>query len=114
MLKLADWSGGYTVLLQWAANLFGHNIHVDPVELMRLDDTNYQIAKCALDLRRHEWHIGSVVEGGIIEEPVIEAEAAARILDTNDKLMKKLIEKKNPLTSYHLDKGQMRPLRESD
>lgn len=51
LLKNVHLSGGYTVLVEFAANLFGHDIHIDPVELMRLDENNYIIARTALDFR---------------------------------------------------------------
>lgn len=51
ILKNVHLSGGYTVLVEFAANLFGHDIHVDPIELMRLDENNFTIAKIALDFR---------------------------------------------------------------
>lgn len=51
MLQEVDFSGGYTVLLQWASNLFNGNIHVDPVELMRLDEHNFRLALIALQFR---------------------------------------------------------------
>lgn len=53
MLKEVDFSGGYSVLIQWAANLFNEHIaHCDPIELMRLDDSNFMVALNALQLRR--------------------------------------------------------------
>jgi hypothetical protein len=55
MFQELDWSGGYYVLLQWAANLFNPQAaHIDPVELMRLDDNNFKVAHSALLVRRYE------------------------------------------------------------
>jgi hypothetical protein len=51
LLKEVDFSGGYSVLIKWASNLFNGNIHVDPRELMRLDQNNFQIALTALQFR---------------------------------------------------------------
>jgi hypothetical protein len=54
MLQEQDWSGGMGVLIQWAANLFNENAaHCDPVELMRLDERNFEVALSALQLRYH-------------------------------------------------------------
>lgn len=53
MFKEVDFSGGHSVLIQWAANLFNEHIaHCDPIELMRLDDSNFMVALNALQLRR--------------------------------------------------------------
>ena len=52
LLAEGEFSGGYSVLIKWASNLFNGNTHVDPVELMRLDDTNFLVALTALQLRR--------------------------------------------------------------
>ena len=52
LLEEVDWSGGYSVLITWASNLFNGNTHIDPVELMRLDESNFQLALSALQLRR--------------------------------------------------------------
>lgn len=58
LLKEVDWSGGYQVLIQWAANLFNeHAAHIDPVELMRLDENNFQVAISALQIRRHSLEV---------------------------------------------------------
>ena len=51
LLKNVHLSGGYTVLVEFAANLFGHDIHVDPIELMRLDENNFNIALMAIQFR---------------------------------------------------------------
>ena len=52
LLREVDFSSGYSVLIQWAGNLFNGQVHIDPVELMRLDDSNFQVALAALQLRR--------------------------------------------------------------
>src|SRR5258708_4136046 len=52
LLAEGEFSGGYSVLIKWSSNLFNGNTHVDPVELMRLDDTNFLVALTALQLRR--------------------------------------------------------------
>ncbi len=52
LLAKGEFSGGYTVLIQWAGNLFNGQVHIDPVELMRLDDSNFLVALTALQLRR--------------------------------------------------------------
>lgn len=52
LLKEVDWSGGYSVLIKLAGNLFNANEHIDPVEFMRLDDRNFLVALTALQVRR--------------------------------------------------------------
>lgn len=49
-----DWSGGYRVLIQWTANLFNEHAApaIGPVELMRLDEPNFEVAVSALRIRR--------------------------------------------------------------
>ncbi len=56
---LADehFSEGYAVLIKWAANLFNGNLHIDPVELMRLDEDNFLLATDALQIRRYSLNI---------------------------------------------------------
>lgn len=63
LLKEVDWSGGYRVLIQWAANLFNeYAAHCDPVELMRLDESNFQVAITALHIRRYSLHVDDFKE----------------------------------------------------
>jgi len=57
MLEEIDFSGGYSVLVKLASNLFNSNTHLDPVELMRLDDTNFAVALNAIQLRRTSLHL---------------------------------------------------------
>src|SRR5207248_10953882 len=52
MLKEADLSGGYSVLVMLAGNLFNDQTHCDAIELMRLDDSNFRLALTALQVRR--------------------------------------------------------------
>jgi hypothetical protein len=52
MLEEVDLSGGSSVLVKLAGNLFNSEQHLDPVELMRLDDSNFQVALSALQVRR--------------------------------------------------------------
>lgn len=59
MLKRVDFSGGYVSLIKLAGNLFNDRTHVAPIELYSLDDTNFAIALTALQIRRHNWHIGA-------------------------------------------------------
>lgn len=60
MLKEVDFSGGYSVLMQLAGNLFNDQISINPVELMRLDDSNFKIAIDAIKLRRYGMSAGEV------------------------------------------------------
>lgn len=57
LLEDVDFSGGYGVLIQLAGNLFNGNQHLDPLELMRLDDRNFIVALNALQLRRVSMHL---------------------------------------------------------
>lgn len=53
MRKEVDFSGGYGVLVQLAGNLFNGEEHIDPLELLRLDEGNFRVALTALKLRRY-------------------------------------------------------------
>jgi hypothetical protein len=53
MLNEVDFSGGYSVLIQLASNLFNGNTHVDPLELLHLDEKHFKLALSALLLRRY-------------------------------------------------------------
>ena len=57
LLQEIHFSGGYAVLLLLAGNLFNSQTHVDPVELMRLDDRNFLVALAALQVRRSSLHV---------------------------------------------------------
>jgi len=52
LLEEVHFSGGYSVLIMLAGNLFNSQVHIDPVELMRLDDSNFTVALTALQVRR--------------------------------------------------------------
>ena len=45
------------VLLRLAGNLFNDQQHLDPLEFLRLDDHNFQIALTALILRRSRFYV---------------------------------------------------------
>jgi hypothetical protein len=62
MLEETDFSGGETVMIELASNLFNGNTHVDPLELMRLDSTNFEIAIQALRFRRDPVHLEDLEE----------------------------------------------------
>ena len=58
MLQELDWSGGYGVLIKWAANLFNeHAANINPVELMRLDENNFRVALSALVVRKYSLRV---------------------------------------------------------
>lgn len=58
MLENVDLSGGESVLVKFAGNLFNPVVaHVDPIELMRLDKNGFEAALIALQLRRYGAHI---------------------------------------------------------
>lgn len=53
LLEEVDFSHGYVVLIQLAWHLFNGNIHIDPLEFLRLDHGNFQLALNALQMRRY-------------------------------------------------------------
>jgi hypothetical protein len=61
MIEGQDWSGGYGVLIKWAGNLFNGETHIDPLELLRLDESNFELALDALKMRRYGLRV-TVVE----------------------------------------------------
>jgi hypothetical protein len=60
MLKKVYLSSGESVLARLAGNLFNGNVHIEPLELLRLDETNFTIAMTALKLRREGLHLSSL------------------------------------------------------
>ena len=52
MLEDRDFSGGASVLVKLASNLFNSNAHIDPIEFLRLDEINFKVALVALQVRR--------------------------------------------------------------
>lgn len=52
MLEEVDFSGGVSVLIRLAGNLFNGQTRVEPVEMLRLDESNFNIALNAIRLRR--------------------------------------------------------------
>lgn len=52
MLADVALSGGQSVLVRLAGNLFNNEVHLDPIDLMRLDESNFRVALIALQLRR--------------------------------------------------------------
>ena len=59
MLLERDFSSGQAVLIQLAGNLFNGVTHLDALELMWLDQTNFHVALTALQLRRASVHVDS-------------------------------------------------------
>jgi hypothetical protein len=57
IIEKLHFSSGELVLMQLAGNLFGQDIHVDPIELMRLDPSNFKVALSALLLRRDAFRL---------------------------------------------------------
>lgn len=55
LLEEVDFSHGYGVLIRLAWHLFNGNIHIDPLEFLRLDHGNFRLALNALQLRRYGW-----------------------------------------------------------
>ena len=52
LLAEGEFSGGYTALIQLAGNLFNDRTACSPVDLMRLDESNFTVALTALQVRR--------------------------------------------------------------
>ncbi len=63
LFKEVDFSGAYCVLIELASNLFNGGTPVAPVELMRLDATNFALALMALQLRRNGANINDIQKG---------------------------------------------------
>lgn len=63
LLQEVDFSGGYQVLLQLACNLFNSQMHLDPVELMRLDESNFTLALVAIQIRRYSLKLSELTKG---------------------------------------------------
>jgi hypothetical protein len=66
MLHEVDLSGGQSVMVLLAANLFNNTQHVDPLEFLRLDSGNFHVALNAIKIRRNGL---SVLEVQDEEEP---------------------------------------------
>jgi hypothetical protein len=62
LLANEDFSGAYTELIKFAGNLFNGRIDSSPVELMRLDSSNFNLAVSALLLRYHGMALADLVE----------------------------------------------------
>jgi hypothetical protein len=60
MLEYVDLSGGQSVLVKLAGNLFNDETHCDAIELMRLDSENFTVALQALEFRRVAWTLAEV------------------------------------------------------
>jgi hypothetical protein len=57
LLQDVDFSGSYSVLIELAGNLFNGQRHVDPLEFLRLDSSNFTVAITALLLRRNGYRV---------------------------------------------------------
>ena len=57
LLKDIDFSGSYTVLIELAGNLFNGQRHIDPLEFLRLDAGNFNVAITAILLRRNGYRL---------------------------------------------------------
>jgi hypothetical protein len=56
LLSEVDWSGGYSSLLNLAANLFNDRYPCNPCDVVtRLDHENFTIALNAMQIRRVSW-----------------------------------------------------------
>jgi hypothetical protein len=52
MLKNVYFGSGHTVLVTLACNLFNEQMHIDPIQFLKLDDENFKVALTSLMLRR--------------------------------------------------------------
>jgi hypothetical protein len=70
LLKDNDFSGGYVSLIELAGNLFNSQTHVNLVDLYNLDESNFTVALTALQIRRHNWHLGNFLSDDEIIQKV--------------------------------------------
>lgn len=61
LVRDVDLSGGYSVLVNLAGNLFNGGLHLDPLELLRLDEGNFKVALTAIQMRRASLRLGDFV-----------------------------------------------------
>jgi hypothetical protein len=52
ILDEVDFGGGYSVLINLAAHIFNSQFHVEPIEFLRLDPYNFEVAMSAIRIRR--------------------------------------------------------------
>ncbi len=57
ILENIHFSSGYVTLIKLAGNLFNGNQDINPVEFLRLDESNFLIAVNALLVRRHSFAV---------------------------------------------------------
>jgi hypothetical protein len=57
LLEEVHFSGGYGVLIELAGNLFNGQRHIDPLEFLRLDCGNFNIAITSLIVRRNGYRV---------------------------------------------------------
>ncbi len=62
LINEVDFSGAYLQLIKLAGNLFNGTIHMDPVELYRLDEENFTLALTALQIRRVSIPLSEIAE----------------------------------------------------
>lgn len=60
MLEEVDFSGGHLILVNLAGNLFNGHIHIDPLEFVRLDENNFDLALTAIKIRRYGLRLSDV------------------------------------------------------
>lgn len=53
ILEEVDFGGGYSVLIKLAGNLFNSLTLIDPIEFLRLDEGNFNVALSSLKVRRY-------------------------------------------------------------
>ena len=68
ILKDIDFSGGYSVLIKLASNLFNGNEHIDPLEFLRLDDANFELAISAIRMRRDGYSTAQAMRDELAQE----------------------------------------------
>lgn len=64
LLADTDFSGGYTILVKLAGNLFNNGQHLDPLDLIGLDEDNFKAALTAMQLRRYQTHLEDITMSG--------------------------------------------------
>jgi len=68
ILEEVDLSSGHAVLVRLAGNLFNNQQHLDPLEFLRLDEDNFQVALAALKLRRYSMQMGNFSKSYVDEK----------------------------------------------
>lgn len=64
MLEKEDFSSSYNRLVRLACNLFNGYMHIDPLDLIGLDEDNFKLAIAAIELRQYKTHAEDIAMSG--------------------------------------------------